>query len=83
MQFHNGWKSICFESIVLKEAGAQTQTVGIETNRSLMPSKMQSKVSKAKQPVMKNKVYTFDKPKELKAVFVGEGALIIWIEAKV
>lgn len=32
---------------------------------------------------MKNKVYTYDKSKELKAVFVGEGVLILWIEAKV
>lgn len=32
---------------------------------------------------MKNKVYTFDKSKELKAVFVGEGVLVMWIEAKV
>lgn len=49
-----------------------------------MPSKMQlSKKSKFNEPVVKNKVYTFEKPKELKAVFMGEGGiLLLWLEAK-
>ncbi len=41
------------------------------------------KSKKINEPVLKNKVYNFEKPKELKAVFINEGAiLLIWLEAK-
>jgi hypothetical protein len=66
----------------LKES-ASLPTV-LETNRSSVPSKVQQKGSKMKEVAAKNKVYSFEKPKELKAVFEGQsGALIIWLEAKV
>lgn len=62
---------------------SQQSTIN-DTNKSGVPTKMQlSKKSKFNEPVLKNKVYTFDKPKELKAVFMGEGAiLLLWLEAK-
>ena len=42
-----------------------------DTNKSVMPSKMQfGKKSKFNETFIKNKVYTFEKPKELKAVFM-------------